>query len=192
MENNKGINIESFLEGDKVYLRRLDITDLEIYANSLVNLDIKSRIFTGCTGVFTKAQTEKWINSILTDNSRIDFLIISKEDNSVVGDVVLNEINRTKRSSNIRIGIFNSCNFGKGYGTEAMVLALNYGFGMFNLHRIELTVYDFNERAIHVYEKVGFKKEGVLRDYLYFNHKYYDAIVMSILEDDFRQKHLSE
>lgn len=64
-----------------------------------------------------------------------------------------------------------------------MILALDYGFGMFNLHRVDLQVYDFNERRLHVYETIGFKREGVLRDYLYFNHKYYDAVVMSILEN---------
>ncbi|MCM1991604.1 GNAT family N-acetyltransferase [Oceanirhabdus seepicola] len=190
MEKHKSIKIEKFLDGDKIYLRRLDISDIEIYADSGVNMDLESRIFTGTVGVFTKSQSEKYINSIMSDSSRIDFLIISKEDNSIVGEVVLNDINRNSRNSNIRIAIFEGENFGKGYGTEAMILALDYGFGMFNLHRIDLTVYDFNERGIHVYEKIGFKREGVLRDYLYFNHNYYDAIVMSILEDEFRESHL--
>lgn len=189
MKKHKSIKMEKFLEGDKVYLRRLDISDAEIYSELTVNMDIESRVFTGTTGVFGKSQAENYIKSIMTDSSRIDFLIISNEDNKIVGEVVINEINRNRRSSNIRIDICKSEDFGKGYGTEAMILALDYGFGMFNLHRVELQVYEFNGRGIHVYEKIGFKREGVLRDYLYFNHKYYDAIVMSILEEEFRELH---
>ena len=69
-----------------------------------------------------------------------------------------------------------------------MLAVLNFGFGIYNLHRIELQVYSFNKRAIHVYEKLGFKREGVLRDYLYFNNQYHDAIVMSILETEFKNR----
>ena len=41
---------------------------------------------------------------------------------------------------------------------------LDYAFGILQLHRVELNVYDINERAVHVYEKVGFKVEGRQRD----------------------------
>ena len=62
---------------------------------------------------------------------------------------------------------------------------------MLNLHRIELEVLTFNERAIHVYEKIGFNREGIKRDGCYFDHQYYDLITMSILEDEFRTKNLN-
>jgi RimJ/RimL family protein N-acetyltransferase len=67
---------------------------------------------------------------------------------------------------------------------------LDYGFGIANLHRIELDVFAFNERAIRTYEKLGFQREGVKRDMLYYNHQYHDAILMSILEHEFREIHL--
>ena len=54
------------------------------------------------------------------------------------------------------------------------------------MHRIELEVYDFNPRAQHVYEKAGFMREGVRREVLLWDGEYHDAIVMSILEDEFR------
>jgi len=90
-----------------------------------------------------------------------------------------------------KIAIYKKGDFNKGYGSEAIILALNYGFGMFNIHRIELSVFEFNERAIGVYEKLGFVKEGIKRDSLYFNHKYYNEIIMSILEDEFRNLYIS-
>ncbi|WP_084219624.1 GNAT family N-acetyltransferase [Jeotgalibacillus soli] len=77
------------------------------------------------------------------------------------------------------IGLFHEAYFNKGYGTEALKL-LDYGFGMLNLHRIELDVYNHNDRGMHVYKKIGFKQEGILRVYLFINHRYYDLIMMSI------------
>ena len=54
-----------------------------------------------------------------------------------------------------------------------------------DLHRIELEVYDFNPRAIHVYKKAGFIQEGIRRDVLLWDGKYQSAIVMSMLKSDY-------
>jgi RimJ/RimL family protein N-acetyltransferase len=54
---------------------------------------------------------------------------------------------------------------------------------------VAIGVVGFNEKAIHFWEKVGFKKEGIQRDGYYYNHKYHDFVMMSILEDEFRELH---
>lgn len=113
-------------------------------------------------------------------------LIASKENDALVGDIALQDIDTMNRSANIRIAINRQQHQGKGFGTEALRLMLDYGFGILNLHRIELNVFAFNERAIHVYEKLGFRREGVQREALFYDHKYRDSILMSILGDEFR------
>jgi RimJ/RimL family protein N-acetyltransferase len=65
-----------------------------------------------------------------------------------------------------------------------MRLMVNYGFKELNLHRIELDVFAFNTRAIRVYENIGFKREGLLRDTLFYDGEFHDTVLMSILEDD--------
>ncbi len=80
----------------------------------------------------------------------------------------------------------------QGYGREALLLMLEYGFGILNLHRIELEAYSYNERALHVYEGLGFKKEGVRREALYYDHEYHDIITMSLLEEEYRKKFRTE
>ena len=52
------------------------------------------------------------------------------------------------------------------------------------VHRIQLEVYAFNPRAQHVYESVGFRREGILRDSLRWDDEFHDTIVMSILRPD--------
>lgn len=187
------LNIKKFLElkGDLIYLKKLDPEYVDEYWNSLDNCSIESMILTGTQQIFGKEDIDGYLKDISSDRSRIDFLIFNKLTDQIVGEVVINDIYRNNRSASIRVSINKKEDFNKGYGSEAIILALNYGVAMLNLHRLELEVFVFNERAIHVYEKIGFKKEGVKRDSWFYNHKYYDMIIMSILEDEFREKYLN-
>lgn len=110
----------------------------------------------------------------------------------MIGDIALQDIDSTNRNANIRVNISEEENQGRGYGSEAMELMLGYAFGVLNLHRIELNVFNYNDRALHVYEKLGFMQEGVQREALFYDHQYHDSIMMSILEDDYRRIHLEE
>jgi len=74
---------------------------------------------------------------------------------------------------------------GKGYGKEAIILLMDYAFGHLNFHRISIGVVGFNDNALRFYEKIGFKQEGIQRDSYYYNYKYHDFVMMSILEDEF-------
>ncbi|GFZ31464.1 aminoglycoside N(6')-acetyltransferase [Clostridium zeae] len=188
----KSINVKELLElsGEKVFLKKLGKEYEDEYCRTFNEGDIETTIFTGTQQVFSKTDVESYLQNISLDSSRVDFIIFSKITKKIVGEVVINDIYRNNRSSGLRICMFKKEDFSKGYGTEALFLALHYGFGMLNLHRIELEALIFNERAIQLYEKVGFKKEGIKRDGWYFNHRYYDLVTMSILEDEFRQKYI--
>lgn len=173
-----------YLVGEKIYLRPLEQADVDAL-HQMVNNDIELRRLTGTQTAFARDQIAQYIERQWQDSSRVGFGIVRQEDDELAGEVVLNNIDRNNRSANFRIAISDSFS-GRGYGTEATRLMLDHGFGILNLHRIELDVYTINSRAAHVYEKAGFKKEGVKRDCWFFNHQYYDSIVMSVLEDEFR------
>jgi diamine N-acetyltransferase len=79
--------------------------------------------------------------------------------------------------------------WGQGYGSEAILLLLDYAFGYLNFHRVSVGVVGFNRRALQFYEKIGFRQEGVQRDGYYYDHEYHDFVMMSILEDEFRALH---
>ncbi|MFX0099236.1 MAG: GNAT family N-acetyltransferase, partial [Candidatus Hodarchaeota archaeon] len=69
---------------------------------------------------------------------------------------------------------------------------LKFCFNILNLNRVELGVYEFNTRAIHVYEKVGFKHIGKKRDDIFFEGKYYDHLMMDILQEEYRELYEKE
>ena len=79
--------------------------------------------------------------------------------------------------------------WGQGYGTEAIHLLLDYAFGYLNFHPVAIGVVGFNRRALGFYEKVGFRREGIQRDGYYQDHQYADFVMMSILEDEYWERH---
>lgn len=180
-------HIPRLLESERVYLRPFEQVDVDTYFPGLFNRE--ARRLTGTQNSFTRAQVERYVENAAQDDSRLMLLIALQETDQVIGDIALMDMHSKNRSAHIRIAIDNTQYQGKGYGSEAMLLMLDYGFGICNLHRIELEVYAFNERAIRTYEKLGFQREGVSRDVLFYNHQYHDAIRMSMLEGEYRERY---
>ncbi|MGG3883163.1 GNAT family N-acetyltransferase [Brevibacillus panacihumi] len=177
-----------FLEGERVYLRPVGMEDVEVYYQML--FDSEARRLTGTQKAFTREEISAYIESKRNDSSGVLLLIALRENDQVIGDVQIGGIDRNNRNAYIRIAIDSSSFQGKGYGSEAMLLMLDYGFGILNLHRIELNVFAYNARAIHTYEKLGFQREGVQRQALYYNHEYHDSILMSMLADEYRERYV--
>ncbi|CAM2799347.1 GNAT family N-acetyltransferase [Paenibacillus taichungensis] len=181
--------IPRLLETKRIYLRPFESTDVDIYFPGL--FDAEMRRLTGTQNSFTRTQVERYIENAAQDDSRLMLLIALQENDQVIGEIALMDLHTKNLSAHIRIAIDHTEHQGKGYGSEALLLMLDYGFGICNLHRIELEVYAFNQRAIRTYEKLGFQREGVRREALYYNHQYHDAIQMSMLENEFRERHVS-
>lgn len=113
-----------------------------------------------------------------TAADRIVWVIIENATGQVVGESVLNDLDPGNLCCGFRIWISGAS--GRGLGTEAVRLSVGHAFGA-GLHRVELEVYDFNPRARHVYEKVGFTLEGTRREALRFEDGWVDCHVMGLL-----------
>ena len=87
----------------------------------------------------------------------------------------------------VGIGIGERQDWNKGYGTEAMQLAVDFGFRELNLQRISLSTFEFNPRAVRSYEKVGFQHEGRQRQFLLHDGRRWDLIIMGILRSEWEQ-----
>jgi RimJ/RimL family protein N-acetyltransferase len=82
--------------------------------------------------------------------------------------------------------------WGQGYGTEAASLMLAHAFERLGLHRVGLSVFSFNERAIRSYEKAGFRIEGRLRDAIARDGRYWDEIQMGALRPEWLERFTAE
>jgi RimJ/RimL family protein N-acetyltransferase len=103
-----------------------------------------------------------------------------------IGGCGLFGFDHRSKSAEFGITIGDKRYWDQGYGSEATSLMLEFGFNTLNLQRIGLRVFEDNERARHVYAKLGFIEEGRLRRDRFFNGEYYDTILMSILREEWQ------
>lgn len=170
------------LYGDRVTLRPVGPDDVP----GLIELTSDPEVgrMTGSHGAPNDAAAAQWYATRGDHADRLDLAICDAESGEYAGEVVINELDEDNLSCNLRIALVGARAFGKGYGTEAIRLTVAHVFATTPLHRISLGVYAFNERAVHVYRKVGFVEEGRLRDALRWEGQWYDEIVMSVLRTD--------
>jgi RimJ/RimL family protein N-acetyltransferase len=128
---------------------------------------------------------EKFYQSVTGTPSQIILAIVDKASNQHIGNIKLGPINWVHRRSPLGILIGDKEFWGKGAGSEAMRLMVEYGFRRLNLHRINLAVFAENEAAVRVYEKVGFKVEGRFRDDMFQDGRYKDRLWMGLLCSEF-------
>lgn len=150
--------------------------------------DPEGRRMTASTQVFDDDMLRSWLSTRQNHHDRADFAIVELETGRVLGEVVLNELDADEEFCNFRIGLTGPDVYGRGYGTEATSLVLDYAFDTVGLHRVELSVYPFNPRGQRAYEKAGFVREGVRRQALRWDGAWHDVIVMGVLATDPRPR----
>lgn len=172
-------------EKDNYILRSFEQGEADKYFNDCfaIGQDEEVDRLTGSNATFDYQTIVNYHNRIVKDKNRYDFIIVN-EQNNFIGECVLNEIDWETKSANFRVAIFSSKNCSKGVGSWAVYETIKFAFEEINLHRVELEVFSFNKRAKRVYEKVGFKVEGIKKDAILDGNKYADIIMMAILEDE--------
>jgi RimJ/RimL family protein N-acetyltransferase len=173
--------VKPTIEGHKVLLRPMVAGDAEALL-VLMNDDESNRL-TGTHRTFTLDELRAWAGSRGAEPDRLDLVIVDRTSGAAVGEVVINEWDAEDRACNFRIGI-GPGGRDRGLGSEATRLVVDHVFTTTDAHRIGLEVFDFNPRAAHIYEKAGFRREGVRRDVLRWAGEYHSAIIMSILRPE--------
>jgi len=152
--------IEDLLGGEKVRLtafRREDVTtmlawDADTAYRRMMDSDMPPQ--------HSEEQVWKGIEADMGSDKVVGFAVRPVDAEKIVGHVGFDEIDWQHRCSSLGIGIGETASRRKGYGEEVLRLLVAYGFRELNLHRIELTVFDYNEPAIALYERVGVHSRG--------------------------------
>lgn len=116
------------------------------------------------------------------------FSIRAVEGDTLLGDINLSVTEWNRREAFVGLGIGPREFWGRGYGSEAMRLILEYAFLEVNLERVTLTVFEYNQRAVRSYEKCGFQHEGRVRGRLFREGKRWDLLMMSVRRADWMEK----
>lgn len=154
------------------------------YLQNYCPLDPEVARLTGCKEAFTQEEVVSFFHRSLEDGDR-RFFLLTDQQGQIIGETVISDIDWDLMCANFRICIFRER--GRGLGTWATEVTRDFAFEELKLHRLELDVFSFNPRAERVYEKAGFRREGVRRDALLDGGKYADDILMAMLETDWRK-----
>jgi RimJ/RimL family protein N-acetyltransferase len=173
--------------GDLVCLRALQSSDADYVVRLFNNLELrrflgvpipKSRNYLE-TLLENRGSSDPWKDGLL------QLSIIDKQSRDFLGLVNLKDIVKPHNRAELGISIHDSQNQSRGYGTDAVRVILWVAFNVLGLHSVFLDVMAKNERAIHVYEKVGFKRVGILRESEFLDGEFTNLLYMDILHDDF-------
>jgi len=117
-------------------------------------------------------------------NTAYIFAVKNIQEQELIGVTGFDDISWNNGTALIYIGIGGEKYRGCGYGKEALKLTIEFGFEELNFHRIQLTVLEYNEVAINLYEKLGFKREGVYREFIHRDGRRYDMYLYGILRSE--------
>jgi RimJ/RimL family protein N-acetyltransferase len=129
-------------------------------------------------------RAEEEIESLHNGFDALAFGLRTLDDDRLIGSIGFFDIEWANRVAWLGMGIGDRAYWGQGYGSEALSLALRYAFCELNLHRLSLSVIAYNARAIALYEKAGFRREGVFREYGERDGRRYDLILYGLLRTE--------
>ena len=186
------------LRGELVYLARPQKDELRVIAGWSNDMEYSRSLRRGLVYPDTGEDYDEWWSDLFKHESGYPFAIHRfadqrsddqrSDDSTLIGFVLLTDIFWQARRCSVIIGIDPSQR-GRGYGTDALRVALKYAFLEMNLFRVGLEVMMYNEAGLRAYTKVGFVPEGRLRALVYRDGVYYDVQPMSILRPEWEARY---
>ncbi len=177
-----------------VYERRMKLIKLEPFKRSdfkqLINwIDSEGFLIQWSGNAFTYPLHEQQLEKYIESENTLAFKVIDEETKEVIGHISLGQIDNINKSARIgKVLVGDTRMRGRSIGKHMMKAVLHIAFDELKLHRVTLGVYDFNTSAISCYEKIGFVKEGLLRESKKVGETYWNLWEMSMLEYEWGDK----
>lgn len=133
-----------------------------------------------------------WVDAVRRDTRSRVFTVYERPDDRPIGNIGLHEIDFHSGTAEVGLVIGERSVWGRGYATEALSLLLDYAFTVLGLNQVWLRYVAMNERARQVYDRVGFREAGRLREAVRVGQRRYDLVLMDLLAREFRSPVLAE
>ena len=171
---------------DSALIRPLEERDLEERVKWINDRDIsRTLMFDYPTSL---AKTKAWFTSNLMNPTKQHFTVARKTDDKAIGMTGLLDISFKHRKAQAYITIGNPNFWNKGIGSKALRYTAKYGFNELRLNRIYLYTLRSNTKARALYQKIGFKLEGIHKNSYFCNGDWHDLFVQAIFADGFAEK----
>jgi len=171
---------------DELILRQVNYNDLNDYFEYLSDEKVLTYVPEECIPrTLERAKEEIDYNLDLFRYKRsIYWAIARKSDNKLIGSCGFNYWNRDHARTEISYDLSRKY-WGQGIMTRVARAVLGFGFTRMELHRVEATVTPANIGSLKVLRKLGFKKEGILREQKLLHGKFNDAVILSLLQKEY-------
>ncbi|MDP2586435.1 MAG: GNAT family N-acetyltransferase [Candidatus Komeilibacteria bacterium] len=167
---------------DRLYLRLLTLADASAeYAGWLKDPEVNKFLETRDSSI---EDLQNFIQKQINDQNSLFYGIFDKSNDKHIGNLKLEPIDWPNKKAVFGILLGDKNYWGKGIGTEATQLIVDYAFGDMGLEQIQLGVIDSNHRAIRVYEKVGFKVTEIKKQSVHHDDAVYDEVIMRVLKNN--------
>jgi RimJ/RimL family protein N-acetyltransferase len=186
MDKKNDSNKEYFFRGKNIRMRGVQEQDYEVSMYRWAN-DVEFNQYLSYGLYPATPGTMRNLFSDLMSKENYIFSIDDKSTNQHIGIIGLHNINWQIRSAEYTIHIGEKKYWGTTVAAEATEYILSFAFTSLNMSKIWLGVCEENSRALKFYEKIGFQKEGALRNEIFRNNKYYNSIRMSLLNNEYSQ-----
>ena len=177
----------NLLNGSRVFLTPLSSADAPTLARWQLDNEYLRLLDAEAAIPKNESMMSEWIRNGQQDKQHFLFGIRIHATDSLIGFIELGDVLWTHRVVWLAVGIGERSYWGQGYGYEAVALALDFAFRELNLHRVQLTVFSYNERAIRLYEKLGFRCEGVFREFMERDGERHDMYLYGLLRREWNE-----
>lgn len=116
------------------------------------------------------------------------FAIRDLGDDRLIGYAAIDGVLWNQRNAWVTLAIGAPADRGRGYGQEALELLLGFAFGELNLRCLNITVFAYNAAAIRLYERMGFRREGSMREFLERDGEIFDMHFYGLLRSEWQAK----
>jgi RimJ/RimL family protein N-acetyltransferase len=167
--------------GEHVRLTAIEPGDLPAMARWYRDSDFMRRLDADIAAPKTEKQVAEFFEEQQKSGTGFTFAIRPLDREDVIGFCDVDGILWSQQAAWLAIAIGDPAQRGQGYGAETMRLLLRFAFDELNLRRVQLTVFSYNDGAIRLYEKLGFQREGVFREFLQRDGQVYDMLLYGLL-----------
>lgn len=170
---------------DNLYLRAFEYSDLSLL-NKIRNDDILFQTTGGNKYYISSEYDKKWIEDKIFNNYKQLYLVVCcRGIDEPIGYVCATDIDYINRKAEWGGMIISKEFISKGFGTDAGYLLLDHLFGELGMNMVYAYVKEDNKASYRLSEKYGFKKDGLIRDFVFKQNSYHNAFIFTIVRSDY-------
>jgi RimJ/RimL family protein N-acetyltransferase len=175
-----------FRQGKKVILRPVEESDLPLFQKWMNDYDVTQYLARILPASIKDEQ--EWFERISKPSGDdVSLAILDCKTKKLIGSLGIHKINHVSKTATTGTAIGDKSYWGKGYGTEAKMLLLEFAFNELNLRKIYSEVIGYNKRSISYAKTCGYVEEARLPNHYFKKGRYWDQVILAVYKSPWQK-----